>query len=498
MKQHNSTKEKIIEATIDSIYKFGYSDTTIISISKLAEISQGSINHHFDSKENLLEQTMRHLLVIMHKRVLTGTNDPAASPRSKLWSVIESVLADDQADDKTSSVWLSFWVQAEHDDSLRRLRDIYNQRLNSNVSSYLRQILQEVGAQNIEERTLSGTFMIISAMHGAWISHVIKQDDASDLSKGRLLVWECLEMLLLRSRENLPTQEPAPSVVTNTTNLIDGYSIEIIAADMKNFDKWRKLIPEETRVYIPHFRGVMDLHEKISISSKLIEANLKPIPHIAARNVNDPIELERIVAAFSAIGVTEFLLLAGGESSPVGDFTDSMQLLQTGLFQKHDIRRVGFAGHPEEHPDQSRELMRRSLIEKIAVAKASNLDCYIVTQFCFTARPFLDFLNWAKEQDFGVPIRVGLAGRVNAAKLLRFSAICGIGRSMTFIKRQFGKSLKLMNYSPEGLTSELSARLSVRDYGFPIYLHFYLFGSTVETISLLSAKTMNVTTEKSS
>lgn len=497
MQNANSAKEKIIQATIDSIYKYGYGDATITNICKMADISVGSINHHFDSKENLFVQTMKFLLDDMHNSILSVTKNQAASPRQKLQTVIEAVLSDDQSDDKISSVWLAFWVQAEHDDNLRRLRDIYNRRLKSNVASYLRQIFLEIGAEDLDQRTESGVFMLISVMHGAWISHVIKEDYSSDISRGRLLVWEALEMLLARSRESLQTEEDTlPTVAYNTNQLIDGYSIEITHADIKNFSKWQKLLPQGSRIYIPHFRGVMALPEKISIATKLLEANFKPVPHIAARNVNSAVELEQIVASFSAIGVNEYLLLAGGEANPIGDFTDSMQLLSSGIFQKYDTKCVAFAGHPEEHPDQPREVMRRSLLEKIAVAKANHLDCYVVTQFAFSARPFLDFINWMRDQEFGVPVRIGLSGRVNAAKLLKFAAICGIGRSMTFIKRQFGKSIKLVNYSPEGLMSELSARISARQYQFPIYLHFYLFGSTIETLTLLSAKTQDFSNEK--
>ena len=59
------------------------------------------------SKEDLLVNTMRYLLEVMHKRVIEGTSQDAA-PRAKLWAVIESVLGDEQSEDKITVVGCPF------------------------------------------------------------------------------------------------------------------------------------------------------------------------------------------------------------------------------------------------------------------------------------------------------------------------------------------------------------------------------------------------------
>ena len=166
--------------------------------------------------------------------------------------------------------------------------------------------------------------------------------------------------------------------------------------------------------------------------------------------------------------------------SPSASLTAVIPVLQSGVLQHHQVEKVGFAGHPEDHPEVSRDVLQRALIEKIAVAKASQMDCYVVTQFCFAARPFFDFLSWMREQEFDVPVRLGIAGRVNAAKLFKFAASAGLDGPCLFARRQFGKTVNLVNYSPEGILAELSARIAVRDYSFPVGLHFYPFTATVE------------------
>ncbi|MCH9758636.1 MAG: transcriptional regulator BetI [Proteobacteria bacterium] len=486
MKKSHKTKDKLIAATIESVYQHGYNDTTVAKISDLADTSLGTLHHYFSSKEDLLEQTMRSLLRSMHER-LSNSTIATSSPRGKLWAVIEAVLGDEQAEDKTTAVWFAFWLQAEHDEDLRRLRDLYNRRLQSNVSSYLRQILQEIGASNVEDRVRGGTMMLISFMHGVWVSYALREELAQDLASARLLVWECLEMFLSRARESLTAEE---ATIATSAGLLSDVSIEIIGADMKKLPQWREYAENETPIYIPHFRNAAQLSDKVRMAAQLIDQQLKPVVHIAARNVQDVAELERTVAGMTGVGVEEFLLLGGGEPKPVGEFENVMQILSSGVLERHGVKRVGFAGHPEAHPDQPRDVMRRALTEKIVTAKALNMECSIVTQFCFAVRPFFDFLDWTKEQQFDVPVRLGIAGRVNAAKLIKFAAACGIGRSLTFVKRQFKKTMPLVNYSPEGLLAELSAGIAVREYPFPVNVHFYPFGTVTETLTLVSVAVM--------
>ena len=224
-----------------------------------------------------------------------------------------------------------FGCRAEYDEKLRRIRDLYNRRLYSNISSYLRQIFQEIGAKNIDERTRAGSFMLTAMMHGVWISYVTHEEWSDDISHGRLLVWECLEMLLSRSREILNPEEPTATIATSTTLLSD-VSMEVIAADVGKIDQWIEYAPAGMTIYLPHFRGSTPLSDRIRMAGRLLDHGLCPVPHIAARNLRDKEELEQTIAGFTALGLKEFLLLGGGEPQPVGEFDAVIPVLQSGVF----------------------------------------------------------------------------------------------------------------------------------------------------------------------
>ena len=476
------TRKRLIEATIDSIYQYGYNDTTVTRISDMADTALGTVNHHFSGKDELLAAAMRSALNEIYNRLSQRIAD-AGSPRGKLWAVIESVLGDEETEDKNTAVWFIFWMQAESDDRLRRLRDMYSRRLQSNVRRYFRLLLREIGAQDIDDRTQSGSMMLISLMHGVWLSYTLREDLSQDLSHGRLLVWECLEMLLSRAREPL---QAADATVATSASLLANVSMEVVNADIKKLPVWQALAPAQMEIYLPHFRDGGSVEDKASAAVRLMDAGFCPVAHIAARNVRSQEELDRLVAGLSAVGVRDFLLLGGSEAEPAGDYDNALQLLSSGVLQRYGCRRVGFAGHPEQHPDQPRDVLRRALTEKIAVAKSQQLECFIITQFCFAPRPFYDFLDWVTREKFNVPVRLGVAGRVNAARLMRFAVACGIGRSLSFVRRQFNRSMGLVNYSPDGLIAELAAGTALRRYPFPVDMHFYPFGSVADTLNLVA------------
>ena len=84
----------------------------------------------------------------------------------------------------------------------------------TNVRGYLRQIFREIGAHSPDERAEYAASIIISLIHGVWLSHELDEEISLDMERARLLVWECLEMVISRSRERL--REDRGLVATST------------------------------------------------------------------------------------------------------------------------------------------------------------------------------------------------------------------------------------------------------------------------------------------
>src|SRR5262245_8129528 len=54
-------RKELIEATIESLARRGYDETTMAVVADGAGLSRGIVNFHFETKERLLVETLRYL-----------------------------------------------------------------------------------------------------------------------------------------------------------------------------------------------------------------------------------------------------------------------------------------------------------------------------------------------------------------------------------------------------------------------------------------------------
>ena len=164
-------------------------------------------------------------------------------------------------------------------------------------------------------------------------------------------------------------------------------------------------------------------------------------------------------------------------SVPAGSFDSSMQLLETGLFDKHGISKIGVAGHPEGSPDISDPGLAEALAWKNAFAERSDAEIYIATQFCFEARPIIEWDKRIRAAGNKLPIHIGIPGLATLKTLINHARACGVGPSMRFLTRQATKVARLMTVNaPDKLVLDL-ARYRAEDPDCGIrQVHVYPLG----------------------
>jgi methylenetetrahydrofolate reductase (NADPH) len=216
---------------------------------------------------------------------------------------------------------------------------------------------------------------------------------------------------------------------------------------------------------------------------------MNPVPHLAARSLRDADQLDTLLAAYtSRAGVNEVLVIGGGVDQPVGAFANSMQVLETGLIQRHGIQNVGIAGHPEGSPDITQTEISEALAAKNALAKSDGLNMYIETQFCFEAGIVLAWERDVRAAGNLLPIRIGIPGPATIKTLFRFAQISGIGPSMRFISKQARNVAKLMTVqSPHLLLADLAEGMRSDKDCLIQHFHFYPFGGFAKTAAYASA-----------
>ena len=266
------------------------------------------------------------------------------------------------------------------------------------------------------------------------------------------------------------------------------WSIEVTPTGATKIESFRDCLDPGTTVNVTFLPGT-DPADTIAVCERLHNDGMRPVPHLAARSLRDADQLDELLSAYTArCGVEEVLCIGGGVDSPVGGFDATMQVLQTGLIQKHGIRHIGVAGHPEGSPDISNDEIAEALDAKNALAKAEGLNLYIETQFCFEADIVLEWEKRVRAAGNALPIRIGIPGPATIKTLFRFAQISGIGPSMQFISKQAKNVAKLMTVqSPHLLLTGLAEGMAADKECLIRHFHYYPFGGFARTATYAGA-----------
>ena len=237
-----------------------------------------------------------------------------------------------------------------------------------------------------------------------------------------------------------------------------GFTAETTPGSAAKTPDYREHLRPGAVVYITFLPG-SDFDDTIAVAKRLAGEGFRPVPHFAARSIRDAALLDDKLARLAGeVGLEQVLVIGGAVDTPAGDFSDTMQLLETGLFDKHGIRKFGLAGHPEGSPDISDHAIAEALRWKNDFAERSGAELYLVTQFCFEAGPVIAWDRRIQAEGNRLPVHIGVPGLATIKTLLSHAKACGIGPSMKFLTRQARNVTKLMRVSaPDKLITDLAA-----------------------------------------
>jgi len=227
------------------------------------------------------------------------------------------------------------------------------------------------------------------------------------------------------------------------------------------------------------------------LAKRVYEAGFNPVPHIAARKIKTARHLEKHVSNLCrTAGVTRMLVIAGDREKPIGDFSDSLEVIRSGILKEYGITSIDMAGHPEEHPDVDSAILERFLIEKLDAAQSQGLNAEILTQLCFDPDILLAYVRHLRRCGVNAPIRIGVAGLTNRLSLMKYAAICGVGQSLKALQSRRDTSRNLLkSETPDRLLLPLSDANDAECKLGISGMHIYSFGSLTKTLAWTKAQT---------
>jgi len=272
----------------------------------------------------------------------------------------------------------------------------------------------------------------------------------------------------------------AAQLKARIVEFVRGASIEISPHDEELLPALANKLPAGTTIYVAHTpKAVVD--DVVRLAVRIAGLGFRASPHIVARRIESERALRDALVELREGGVDQILLIAGDRDPPVGKFSSTLEILESGVTVETGIQSVGVAGHPEGHKALGPTTLWSALKHKQEFADRTGTKVHIVTQFGFNPEAVCAWERRLLENGIHLPVHVGIAGPTPLPKLIRYAMQCGIGASLGALMKNMsamGNVARLATAPDEMLIGLMRAA------GGPTQLvapHLYAFGGAMAT-----------------
>jgi TetR/AcrR family transcriptional repressor of bet genes len=185
-------RDELMEAAIMVIAKEGLHGATLSQIAVEAGMSTALVNHYFDSKDDLLEATMRRLSNRYRGEIMAlMPADP--TPAQRLRAIIEGSFQPDNLTLASRKAWVQFLVNAMSGGRIFHLFRLTGERVVSNIRYAVKQL---VPPDQVDD-TVDG----IAAMIDGFFWENATDCTSEDLKRARRICWNYAVLLIPSLRD---------------------------------------------------------------------------------------------------------------------------------------------------------------------------------------------------------------------------------------------------------------------------------------------------------
>jgi AcrR family transcriptional regulator len=169
-------RQQLIEATIDSLAKRGYSETTMADVADGAGLSRGIVNFHFESKEKLLVATLQYMADEYSQHWRSALQKVGEDPASQLGALVAADFDRSICNKRKLAAWCAFWGEAKSRPTYQALcgaRDAAYQ----NVFIDLCRQLKKDGGYDFEP--VSTALGLSAMLEGLWLRLMMGTEDVT-------------------------------------------------------------------------------------------------------------------------------------------------------------------------------------------------------------------------------------------------------------------------------------------------------------------------------
>lgn len=164
-------RQQLIDATMKCIAKKGMSNMTLGDVAAAAGLSAGIVNLHFDSKDNLLNETLRFLADEYKSQFDRTLERFGPDPADQLLALMALDFRPSICDRRKIAVWFAFWGEVKSRPAYRKICDESDRYYDAVVANLCDAIITDGGYTGITAAVASDA--LTSMTNGLWLSLLI-------------------------------------------------------------------------------------------------------------------------------------------------------------------------------------------------------------------------------------------------------------------------------------------------------------------------------------
>jgi TetR/AcrR family transcriptional repressor of bet genes len=173
--KRTATREKrrrqLVDATIKCIARKGMGSTTLGDVAGEAGLSQGIVNLHFESKGNLLNETLSFIAEEYKTQFNRALEKSGPAAADKLRALMELDLRPSILDRRKLAVWFAFWGEVKSRPTYRRICEKSDEYYDEVVRSLCDELIKDGRYKNVSAKAASTA--LTSMTNGMWLSCLI-------------------------------------------------------------------------------------------------------------------------------------------------------------------------------------------------------------------------------------------------------------------------------------------------------------------------------------
>ena len=162
---------QLMEATIDCIAARGFADLTLADVAKTAGLSVGIVNFYFKSKDQLLIETLRHLVDDYINQTNASIRTAGASAIAQVEAMIESDFHRTVANRKKVTVWYAFWGETRWRPEFLKICQQLSDSFHAETREIFARLIAEGGYKGVDPDIVARGFDAM--IDGLWLDMLI-------------------------------------------------------------------------------------------------------------------------------------------------------------------------------------------------------------------------------------------------------------------------------------------------------------------------------------